>query len=117
MRMGPAYFPTVLGGLLALIGIAAVVRSLVVAGQPVGQLASGKLGLVLASNVLFGLLLRRLGLVISLFLLVMVSAYASQRFSWRASLLLAAGLVAFCAVAFVQLLGLPIPLLGAWLGE
>ena len=117
MRMGPAYFPTVLGGLLALIGLIALLRSLVRAGEPIGRLAYGKVSLVLASNVLFGLLLRRVGLVFSLIVLVLTSAYASQRFSWRASLALAVGASLFCAVTFVKLLGLPIPLLGAWLGE
>ncbi len=117
MRMGPAYFPTMLGGLLALIGLITVLRSLVRAGEPIGRLAYGKVSLVLTSNVLFALLLRRVGLVVSLILLVLTSAYASQRFSWRASLALAIGLAAACAVTFVTLLGLPIPLLGAWLGE
>ncbi len=117
MRMGPAYFPTMLGGLLALIGLLTVLRSLLRAGEPIGRLAYGKVSLVLASNVLFGLLLRRVGLVVSLILLVLTSAYASQQFSWRASLVLAVGLAAACAVTFVTLLGLPIPLLGAWLGE
>lgn len=117
MRMGPAYFPTMLGGLLALIGLITVLRSLVRAGEPIGRLAYGKVSLVLASNVLFALLLRRVGLVVSLILLVLTSAYASQRFSWRASLALAVGLAAACAITFVTLLGLPIPLLGAWLGE
>ncbi len=117
MRMGPAYFPTMLGGLLALIGLITVLRSLVRAGEPIGRLAYGKVSLVLASNVLFALLLRRVGLVVSLILLVLTSAYASQRFSWRASLALGVGLAAACAITFVTLLGLPIPLLGAWLGE
>ncbi len=117
MRMGPAYFPTMLGGLLALIGLITVLRSLVRVGEPIGRLAYGKVSLVLASNVLFALLLRRVGLVASLILLVLTSAYASQRFSWGASLALAVGLAAACAITFVTLLGLPIPLLGAWLGE
>ena len=36
MRMGPAYFPTVLGGLLALIGLALMVRALLQPGRPWG---------------------------------------------------------------------------------
>ena len=117
VRMGPGYFPTVLGGLLALIGLATVMRSLILTGRPVGGLIYGKLTLVLASTALFGLLLRRAGLVVAIVLLVLMSASASQRFSWRASLALAIGLASFCAVTFVKLLGLPMPLLGAWLGD
>jgi len=116
MRMGPAYFPTVLGGLLILIGLTAITRSLIRSGPPVGRLAYGKLALITMSIVLFGLLLRPLGLVGALILLVLVSAYPSQRFTWPTALTLAIGLAACCVVAFVKLLGLPIPILGAWLG-
>lgn len=116
MSMGPAYFPTVLGGLLTLIGLIAVLRSLVRPGEPVGRLAYSKAGLVTVSTVLFGFLLRPLGLAGAILLLVMVSAYASRRFSWPAAVTLAGGLAAGCAVAFVKLLGLPIRILGTWFG-
>ena len=82
MRMGPGYFPTVLGGLLALIGFILVVRALLQPGPSVGRLAYGKLVLVTLSNVVFALLLRRLGLAGALILLVIVSAYANKRFRW-----------------------------------
>ena len=39
LRMGPAYFPTVLGGLLTLIGAISVIRSFLTPGEPVGSLA------------------------------------------------------------------------------
>ena len=116
MRMGPAYFPTVLGGLLTLIGLAAIIRSLVRPGTPIGRLAYGKAALMTASIVLFAFLLRPLGLVGAVLILVGVSAYASQRFSWPTALTLAVGLAAGCAVGFVKLLGLPIPILGTWFG-
>src|SRR5512143_3169677 len=59
MRMGPGYFPSVLGGLLALIGLALMVRAWFQAGASVGRLAFGKIALVTGSSVLFALLLRR----------------------------------------------------------
>jgi hypothetical protein len=116
MRMGPGYFPTVLGGLLALIGLALVVRTLFQPGASVGRLAYGKVCLVAAANVLFALLLRRLGLPLALVLLVMVSAYASRQFRWRTGLTLAVGLAIGSSIIFVWLLKLPIPMLGTWLG-
>ena len=116
MRMGPGYFPAVLGGLLALIGITLIVRALLQAGVPVGRLAYSRLALIMASNVLFALLLRRLGLAGALILLVVVSAYASKRFRWPVALGLAVGLAAGSSILFVRLLGLPIPILGTWLG-
>ncbi len=116
MRMGPGYFPSVLGGLLALVGLALMVRAGLQAGVSVGRLAFGKLALVMVSNVLFALLLRRLGLAGALILLVLVSAYASKRFRWPVALALAVGLAVGSSLIFTSLLGLPIPILGTWLG-
>lgn len=115
-KMGPAYFPTVLGGVLAAIGLIAIARSLVRAGTPIGRFAWKEVALVLAANVLFGALLRGAGLVVALIVLVMVSAYASARFLWGLSLALAVGLAVFSVLAFVKGLGLPIPALGSWFG-
>jgi hypothetical protein len=116
VRMGPAYYPTGLGVLLALIGAAIAARSLIRPGPAVGRLAFGKLALVLGSTVLFGLLLRRAGFVVSLMLLVILSAWASRRFRWPVALALAVGLALGSTILFVWLLGLPIPILGPWLG-
>lgn len=116
MRMGPAYFPTVLGGLLAAIGLALVVRTLVRPGPAVERLVLSKPFLVTAANVLFVLLLRRMGLIVSLIILVLVSAYASRRFRWPAALALGVGLALGSSVIFVRLLGVPLPIRGTWLG-
>ncbi len=116
MRMGPAYFPTMLGILLALIGMALIVRALIVVGPPVEAFTFAKPAMILGSNVLFGVLLRTLGMISAIIALVLVSAYASERFRWPAALALAVGLAAFSAIAFVRLLGLPIPILGSWIG-
>lgn len=116
MRMGPGYFPAVLGVLLALLGIFVLLRSFVRPGAALGRMAFGPIALVLGPIVLFGLLLRPLGLVGAILLLVMASAGASRRFRWPAAALLAAGLAVGCAILFVRLLGLPIPLRGTWLG-
>ena len=116
MRMGPGYFPTVLGGLLAVIGLILIVRALLKPGPTVGRLAYSKLALVTASTLLFALFLRRLGLALVLILLVIVSAYGSRRFRWPVALALAVGLAVGSSIIFVRLLGLPIPVLGSWLG-
>jgi hypothetical protein len=114
-RMGPGYFPTALGALLLLTGIASVVRSFFRDGKPIGAVAWKGAALVTAATVLFGLLLRPAGLVPALVALILVGASASSRFrfEWRAGALMLA-LIAFCALVFVKGLGLPIPLLGHW---
>ena len=116
MRMGPGYFPALLAGLLALIGLALIIRSFLRPGPSVGRLALSKIALVTLSSVLFALSLRRLGLAGALILLVVVSAYASKRFRWPVALILAVALAAGSSIIFVRLLGLPIPIRGAWLG-
>jgi len=116
-RMGPAYFPTVLGSLLFLIGAASIVRSLVVRGEPVGAIAWKGLLLVTAGTVLFGVLLRPAGMIAAVAVLVLVSAAASAkfRFEWQALALMAL-LIAFCSLVFVKGLGMNVPLVGPWLG-
>lgn len=115
-RMGPAYFPSVLGGLLSLVGLIGVIRSLLRAGEPVGKFYIREILLILVAVLLFGLLMRNAGLVPATLVLVLMSAYASPKFTWGASLLLAIGLALFAVVVFVKLLGLPMPILGPWLG-
>jgi len=116
-RMGPGYFPTVLGTLLALFGVAAIGRSFMRPGELVSAFAWRPVLLVLGAVILFGLLLERAGLLIALPVLIVVSALASRH--TRAdlvSVLALVGMVAFCALVFVKGLGVPMPLLGSWLG-
>jgi putative tricarboxylic transport membrane protein len=116
LRMGPGYFPTVLGFLLALIGIISLVRSFIATGSPIGGLAFKGLLLVVGSTVVFGFIVRGAGLAIALPALVIMSAYASVRFRWGPSLAVAAGLTLFCVFVFLKGLGVPLPVLGSWFG-
>jgi putative tricarboxylic transport membrane protein len=115
-KMGPGYFPTVLGVLLALIGLALVVRAFLRAGERLGAFALKPLGLVLGATVLFGLLLRGAGMVVALIVLTAVSASASRQFQWGRAVALAVGLAGFSVLVFAKALGLPIPMRGVWFG-
>jgi putative tricarboxylic transport membrane protein len=75
-RMGPAFFPVVLGILLALIGAAGVLRSFFRHGEPMEKLHLRPLALVTLAVILFGILMRGAGLVPAAVALVLVSAYA-----------------------------------------
>jgi len=116
-KMGPAYFPAVLGGLLILVGLTSLVRSFLKPGDPVGAFTLKGLALVLGSTLLFGFVVRGAGLAVAVPLVVIVSASASTRFRWAPSLLLAAGLAAFCSIVFLKGLGVPLPILGPWFSE
>lgn len=116
IKMGPAYFPTILGGLLLLIGVISVIRSFIVAGIPIGAFAFKGLAMVTVSVVAFGFVVRGLGLAIALPLLIIISARGSTRFRWRPTLLMAAGMTIFCVFVFLKGLGIPLPIIGPWLG-
>ena len=116
IKMGPAYFPTILGGLLILIGAISVIRSFIVDGTPIGACAFKGLSFVIVSTVVFGLLVRGAGLIVVLPLLVIISAYGSTRFRWRSTIVMAVGLTLFCALVFIKGLGIPLPVIGPWLG-
>lgn len=116
-RMGPGYFPIALGLLLAVFGAASVARSFVRAGEPITPFAWRPLLLVLGSVVAFGLLVHGLGALIALPILIVIAAMAS-RYSRPDATSVAAliGMTAFCVLVFIKGLGMPMPLIGAWLG-
>ena len=114
-RMGPGYFPTALGGMLAVIGLVLIVQAFLSSGEAVTGFAWRKAALVLVASGLFGITVEGLGLAASIVLLVMISGLASERFRFWPYLTLAVGLSAFSVLTFVTLLGLPIPALGPWL--
>lgn len=115
-RMGPAYFPTVLGSLLALIGLAIALRSLFLHGEAMEKFAYREAFFILLSVMLFGALVRGAGMVAAVVVLVMVSAYASTKFAWKNTLILAVGAALFCVLIFVKALGLPLRAFGPWFG-
>ena len=157
VRMGPAYFPTVLGGLLAVLGAAVLFRAFVtkvenplhvfpfktwrlvaglalgavayytqpgnaagilldtghaiVAGLAVGLIFAAfgerSLWVILFSVVIFGYVLKPLGLVAATVLLVFVSAWGGHEFKWKEVTILSVSLAIFAVLAFVKGLGLP----------
>jgi hypothetical protein len=113
-RMGPSYFPSVLGAMLALAGLANVVRSFIGRGETIGKFHIKNIVVILTAVLLFGALMRTAGLAVAAFVLIMLSSWASPRFELKANLLLAVGLTTFAVVVFVKLLGLPMPILGPW---
>jgi hypothetical protein len=115
-RMGPGYFPTILG--LLMVALGALLAGLAWRG-PAEEGAFAHvpwrgLGLIVGATLLFGATLRGLGLAPVLVLVVLATAWASRYARWRSAVPLALGLGLFCSVLFVQLLGLPLPLLGRW---
>jgi hypothetical protein len=116
-RMGPGYFPTVLGAILGSLGAISIARSFLRPGEMIAPFAWRPLVTILGAVVLFGLLLDRAGVIIALACLMIVGALASRNSRFDVTTVAAfAGLVAFCVIVFVKGLGVPMPLLGSWFG-
>ena len=111
-RPGPGYFPFGLGVILAILGALVLFKALTIEtddGEPIGGFAWRPLIVITITVGVFGAILPRLGLIISLPLLVIVSSWASDEFSWKATLINAAVLTAMSWVVFVKGLSLTIP--------
>jgi hypothetical protein len=107
MRMGPGYFPAILGGLLVLFGTILAVRGLLVDGERPGNFALVPMLLVLASIGIFAVSVERLGIVAAVVLVIVVSSLASGEFRWKEQLGLNAIMVALAVAGFTWGLGLP----------
>ncbi|TMI38520.1 MAG: tripartite tricarboxylate transporter TctB family protein [Betaproteobacteria bacterium] len=110
VRMGPAYFPILLGGLLSVLGLAILLESFVVEGPPVPAFAFRPLILISVGCVLYGYLMKPLGLFVATLALVVVSALGGHEFKWKEVFILYAILMLFSWLVFVRGLTLPFPL-------
>lgn len=116
-RMGPGYFPFWLGILLAVLGAIVAFGALSTKGDGdrVARADVRTLLWVLASVVLFALVLKPLGMVLSVVVLVISSSMASHEFTWKGALCNAVVLVAISLVAFVYGINLQMPVWPAFL--
>jgi hypothetical protein len=162
VRMGPAYFPTVLGGLMVFLGALVLIESFALDGPPltlpfnivhlilamllyfalgwvfkqagisgewailVGTLAlvvlsvmflpaTKPLILISAACVIYGYLMKPLGLVLSTALLIFVAAFGGHEFKWREVTILYVVLIIFSILVFVKGLTLPFPICPAFI--
>jgi hypothetical protein len=118
-RMGPGYFPLLLGAVLTVLGVFIVFKALVFEtedGGRIGGWAWRPVGFVVLANGVFGVLIGGLasvglppmGLVASIFALVVIAARAGQEFRWKEVLLLALVLALGSYLTFIVLLKLQI---------
>ena len=110
VRMGPGFFPTLLGWLLLAFGVILLLGGLRRA-LPVARPEARALVLVLSGLGAFALTLPRYGLAPAIVLLVLVSALASPSSRPLPTLALALGLTGFAWALFVVALSLPLPML------
>ena len=116
VRMGPAYFPTVLGGMLAVLGLIVLLGSFAIQGPPVPAFSYRPLILVSVACVLYGYLMKPLGLVIATAALVFISAAGGHEFKWKEVIILFIILILFSVLVFVKGLTLPFPIWPEYFG-
>jgi uncharacterized membrane protein HdeD (DUF308 family) len=118
-QMGPGYFPTALGVVLILLGLAVAIGGISAGAQEekVDKFAWSTLALILGPVFMFGVLLQPLGLIACLFMLICVSSYASHEFNWKSTLMSAVVLIALCMFVFVYALKLQFQLWPAFIAS
>jgi hypothetical protein len=109
-RMGPGLFPTLVGLLLAGLGLVIAARAFAIDGLPVPRFHARPVIVSLIAIALFGAALAHLGLIAAVAAVVLVGALASRESRPLETAGLVVVLIVFSVGVFVWLLGLPIPL-------
>jgi hypothetical protein len=108
-RMGPGYFPRILGILLIVLGAALSLRGVRLQGSAVPAWKWRPTLTVLGSVVLFGLIVTQLGLVFSTIVLIVLSSAASHEFRPKESVVSGILLAGLAVAVFVIGLKLQLP--------
>lgn len=119
-RMGPGYFPLLLGVLLAILGAAITFESMVVEtedGEKIGKWAWKPLFFIISANLVFGLMLGGLpsigipamGLIAGIYALTFIASLAGEEFKLKEVVILATVLAIMSYLAFIVLLKLQFP--------
>jgi uncharacterized membrane protein len=111
LRMGPGYFPVILGGLLVVFGLFLLGSGLRSSERIESSWSLRALVILPLSLVLFGVLMERAGFIPAMIVLIFGSATASTQFKFFEVLLFSIGLTAISVAVFVWGLGLPYPLI------
>ena len=125
-RMGPGYFPLMLGVMMVILGVFITFNSLVIersGGDKIGKWAYKPLFFIIAANLIFGICLGGLpsiklpamGMVFGIYVLTFVASMASAGWKFKTTLILATSLAVISYVAFVKILNLQFPVWPAFI--
>jgi len=109
-RMGPGYFPRILGILLVGLGLLLALRALKIVGPNVPKFQWRPLLVVLGSVVLFGFIVAHVGLLISTIVLIFTASAASHEFRWKEALVSGVFFALLAIGVFVVGLKLQLPI-------
>jgi hypothetical protein len=116
LRMGPGYFPTVLGGIMVAFGLYVLALGLRKNHEKIqGNWSIRALIVLPIAMVVFGVLMEEAGFIPAMLALIPISAAAGRDFKWLEVIFLTIGLIIVSTAGFIYGLGLPYPLIkGLW---
>jgi hypothetical protein len=116
LRMGPGYFPVLLGAILIAFGVGIGAKGLRSDAEKLDQTWSLRALIILpVSLALFGYLIDHAGFIPAMLVLIIGSATASRQFRLIEMLWFSVALTALCVIVFIWALGLPYELItGIW---
>jgi putative tricarboxylic transport membrane protein len=115
LRMGPGYFPSVLGGMMIAFGVAVMMMGVKNNEKMKPHWSFRALFVLPLSTVVFGVMMEETGFIPALLVLIPLSAAAGKEFKVVEIALLTIGLTILSTLLFIKGLGLPYPLIkGLW---
>ncbi len=116
-KMGPGYFPTILGAMMAGLGLMILLGAMAPRAQQlkIERVDFKAILLVLIAVAVYAFTLPKLGFIVALFLLIGISSIASHEFSWKTTAISSVVLLIFSWLVFVKGLELQFPFLPAFL--
>lgn len=118
LNMGPGYFPLLLSGLLGLLGGATLVRGLLsTRGTAFGRVPWRAGVMLTLATLLFAAFFRQLGMFLGVFLTSLIASFADPQIGRGKAALVSLCIAAFCVLVFSYGIGLPVPVLGEWIGR
>lgn len=119
-RMGPGYFPRLLGIVLAVLGSIILFKALTVAtadGDKVGSFAWKPMFCIIGANIIFGVCigglpmikLPALGMIVGIYALTFIASLAAEPYKVKEVFLLSTFLAILSYLAFIVLLNLQFP--------
>ncbi|QTG16888.1 tripartite tricarboxylate transporter TctB family protein (plasmid) [Agrobacterium tumefaciens] len=116
-KMGPGYFPLVLASLVILIGFVLFVSALTGQGSFKVEVAPARAVLaIILAPILFGLTVRGAGFIPAVAVATLSASLASPDLNLKPIIVISFGMTAFCVAVFIYGLGMPVRLIGPWLG-
>ncbi|HTQ00837.1 MAG TPA: tripartite tricarboxylate transporter TctB family protein [Casimicrobiaceae bacterium] len=109
-RMGPGYFPRILGILLIVLGSIVALNGVRTDGPRIPRFYWKPTFIVLGTVVIFGHIVTYLGLAISTVFLIVGASSASHEFRWKESIVIGVLLAALAVGVFIVGLHLQLPI-------